>query len=272
MTKRDENPPTRTAPEGVAVYADVEGFAYGDQNVLSGISLEVAAGETFAVLGPSGCGKSTLLRVLAGLQPRGRSQRFKGSVRLFGHPPDRYRKSGRLSVMFQEPTLLPHLNVRENVMLPLRLLKLETPGEVDRLLDRVGLGHVAFFMPGALSGGMRTRVALARAFISRPEVLFLDEPFTGLDIGWKQNLYHLLGDLRISTNTTVFMVTHDLQEAIYNSSEIAVLGPEGNFSSRYSVDDALPRTHPFSETATRHATLLKDLTQDLLSVQPGALL
>ena len=254
-----------------AVSAEIAAFAYGERPVLRGVSFSVQAGETFAVLGPSGCGKSTLLRVLAGLLPRDAGQTLSGAARLFGSSPEIYRQTGRLSVMFQEPTLLPHLNVRENIELPLRLLKMRAHEEVDRVLERVGLSQVASFMPRALSGGMRTRVALARAFVTRPQVLFLDEPFTGLDIGWKQNLYHLLAELRASNNTTVFLVTHDLQEAIYNSTDIAVLGTEGSFTGRYAVEDPLPRPYPFSETATRHASLLQDLTRALLAAQQGAL-
>lgn len=224
-------------------------FGYSSERaVLRDVHLNVPAQGTGAVLGVSGCGKSTLLRIIAGILPREPTHVFAGSVSMFGRPPEEYRELGKLAVMFQEPTLFPNRSVRENVALPLELMKRSDNATVDRLLGRVGLANFADILPRALSGGMRTRVALARSFVSAPEILLLDEPFAALDLAWKRELYDALHDLTAQSNATVIMVTHDLQEAVYNANVILVLGSDGTPLDTLFINRPLPRQFDFADT------------------------
>jgi ABC-type nitrate/sulfonate/bicarbonate transport system ATPase subunit len=128
--------------------------------------------------------------------------------------------------MFQDSSLLPHLTVEENIHLPLKLIR-ETShcdGIVNEYLEKTGLDSHRNKLPSQLSGGMKTRTALARTFITKPNLLFLDEPFSSLDIVWKNNLYEEVRDLTRLTDTTIVLVTHDIFEAIYFSNIIIVLG------------------------------------------------
>ena len=241
-----------------AVKARIRSFAYGARPVLSGLDLSVDLGEAVAVLGPSGCGKSTLIKLLADLFPPG-IQHYDGEVSLSGMSPCAYKSTGRLSVMFQDPTLLPHISVEQNIALPLQLLQREEPGEVEALLRLVGLTGFRHYLPRDLSGGMRTRTALARSFVSSPKLLLLDEPFTGLDLGWRESLYASLQDLRLRHGTTIVMVTHDLEEAIYNSDFVLVMDAAGIVVEQFRVPGVIPREYCFGETVARHTALLSRL-------------
>jgi ABC-type nitrate/sulfonate/bicarbonate transport system ATPase subunit len=112
---------------------------------------------------------------------------------------------------------------------------------------------------------MRTRVALARSFVSRPEILFLDEPFTGLDLGWRESLYRSLQDLRIRFGTTVLIVTHDLEEAVYNSDRVLVMSAEGRIREEIEIPGGFPRAFRFGETVSRHTDILERLAGMLSS-------
>lgn len=249
----DEKAPT------LAVSARIRSFGYRSRLVLQGLDLSVEHGEAVAVLGSSGCGKSTLIRLLAGL-PTG-TKRFDGDVALSGSSPFVYRSTGKLAVMFQDPTLLPHMSVEQNIALPLHLLEREGSDDVQTLLRLVGLEDFRHYLPRDLSGGMRTRTALARSFVSRPHLLFLDEPFTGLDLGWRESLYASLQHLRRRDGTTIVMVTHDLEEAVYNSDRVLVMSAEGTFVEQFRVSGTIPRDYRFGETVARHTALLSRLGQ-----------
>lgn len=213
------------------------------------------------ILGPSGCGKSTLIKLLAGLLPRHSDGVLDGDVELFGSSPLEYRSAGTLSVMFQEPTLLPHLTVEQNISLPLALLKREAPSYVAELLQITGLQAYRNYLPRHLSGGMQTRTALARSFVSNPSLLLLDEPFSGLDLGWKESLYSSLQQLSMQIGATIVMVTHDLEEAVYNSNRILAMNEHGSFTAEFYVPGSLPRGYRVGETIARHTTLLSDLAE-----------
>jgi NitT/TauT family transport system ATP-binding protein len=191
----------------------------GRLEVLSGIDLEVQAGEVVALIGPNGSGKSTLLRVAAGLlAPR------QGSVELDGRSvvePD-----PAIGLVFQEPRLLPWRSVAANVAYPLELAGWPRPrrdARVAELLELIGLTGWADARPSQLSGGMRQRVALARALALEPRVLLLDEPFSALDALTRERLNLELLALWGRTGTSILLVTHSIQEAIFVADRVAVL-------------------------------------------------
>jgi NitT/TauT family transport system ATP-binding protein len=196
---------------------------------LDRFDLEVARGEFLSLLGPSGCGKSTVLRLVAGL-----AAPTEGAV---------VRPSGvRVGVVFQEPTLMPWASAFDNVRLPLRLAgrgEAEVRDEVMAVLARVGLADFAHAYPRELSGGMRMRVSIARALVTRPELLLLDEPFAALDEITRGRLDDDLLGLWREHGLTVVFVTHSVYEAVYLSTRVAVLaGRPGRVADAIDVDAA----------------------------------
>ncbi|MHB8336975.1 MAG: ABC transporter ATP-binding protein [Ignavibacteriaceae bacterium] len=204
-------------------------FSYTkERKILNDVSFNLGKGETISIVGTSGCGKSTLLRVISGILISDHKYQFSGEVLIDNLTPDEFRKTGKLSFMFQEPTLMPNLTVKENIELPLSIKKIKNNTKVDELLNTVGLFEYADYLPKQLSGGMKTRVALARSFITKPELLLLDEPFSDLDIAWKTELYKELNSLKEKYGTTVLLVTHDIEEAItLSNNNILILGQNG---------------------------------------------
>jgi phospholipid/cholesterol/gamma-HCH transport system ATP-binding protein len=210
---------------------EIEGLwtGYGSQIVHAGIDLAIRHGEVFTLVGGSGAGKTTLLRHMLGLETP-----LRGSVRVFGQPPaqggfDAWRAlRRRWGVLFQEGALYSALDVFDNIALPLREL-----GTVDedlvrelvyRKLEQMGLTRTdADKKPAELSGGMVKRVALARALILEPELLYLDEPTAGLDPARSQSFVALIEALRTALHLTVVMVTHDLDTLVELSDRVGVL-------------------------------------------------
>ncbi len=186
--------------------------SFGSLEVLGGLDLEFPEGSVTAVLGPSGCGKTTLLNILAGLDPD-----FSGSVEGFGE--------AGASYVFQEDRLLPWLSARDNVALVLErgFPKAQREALALEALAAVGLEGSAGARPGALSGGMRRRVAIARAFAYPSRVLLLDEPFSALDLKTRIAVMDLFLDLRARDGRTAIVVTHDVREAIYLGDRITTL-------------------------------------------------
>jgi ABC-type nitrate/sulfonate/bicarbonate transport system ATPase subunit len=242
------------------VTVDNLNFSYVDgKPVLRDISISLEKGETLAVVGASGCGKSTLLRIISGILPNGAGQKTNGHTLVNGKTPDEYRKLGKLAFMFQEATLMPNLSVKDNVEFPLKIKGVRNDKKVNELIEAVGLSEYADYLPKELSGGMKTRVALARSFVTGPELLFLDEPFAALDIAWKSKLYVELENLVERYDTTVVFVTHDVQEALLLSDNLVVLGrfgnvihrlenrSEGTISSRVNDISGFVRSHEFQE-------------------------
>jgi NitT/TauT family transport system ATP-binding protein len=187
---------------------------------LAGIDLAVNAGEFVALLGPSGCGKSTLLRVIAGLTaPSSGTVQWRDT-----HAPG----SGRIGFVFQDPTLMPWASVADNVHLPLRLAgvsRAAAAARIDEVLAQVGLREFARAYPRELSGGMRMRVSLARALVTAPDILLLDEPFAALD---EQTRFRLNDDLLAlcrARNLTVLFVTHSVFESVFLASRVVVMTP-----------------------------------------------
>ena len=201
---------------------------YGDRVVLDGISFSVARSELFFIAGPSGSGKTTLLRHLVGLMRPAR-----GSIRLEGRPfdcvtcEDQRRFAGSFGVLFQNGALWSAMTVEENVALPLEEHAALTPDERRRLvalkLSQVGLPGVEPLSPGELSGGMRKRVALARALALDPPVLFLDEPSSGLDPLSVRQLNALIAGLRRSMGTTMVIVSHHIDSILDVGDRVILL-------------------------------------------------
>jgi NitT/TauT family transport system ATP-binding protein len=181
---------------------------------LSGLNLDIRAGEFLSLLGPSGCGKSTVLRLLAGLVAPSR-----GEIRWGADRPE-------LGFVFQEPTLTPWSDVFTNVWLPLRLAgvsKEKARPRVQEALEQVGLAGFAKAYPRQLSGGMKMRVSIARALVTRPAVMLMDEPFAALDEITRLKLNDDLATLRSALKATVVFVTHSVFESVYLSDRIVVM-------------------------------------------------
>ncbi len=211
-------------------------FSYNkDKNVLNGVSFEVERAKTTCIMGISGSGKSTLLRIIAGFLSDEKKYFYTGSISFADKSIDSLRSNGKLSFMFQEPSLLPNLTVRENISLPLRITKKFNDQHIDNLIQSVGLKDSETKLPNALSGGMKTRTSLARSFANLPDLLLLDEPFSALDIGWKNNLYNELAELKSKYNTTVLLVSHDIEEAAKLSDVIVVLGSNGKLIRQVAI-------------------------------------
>lgn len=184
----------------------------GDMTILHGVSMQANAGEAVAIVGPSGSGKSTLLGILAGLDSPS-----EGVVTMQGQPLTDLDEDGRAQLraksvgfVFQSFQLLPGLSALENVMLPLELTQQENVKErAMTVLDEVGLSHRASHHPLQLSGGEQQRVAVARAFVSKPTLLFADEPTGNLDSATGDRIAELMFDMRKSVNAALVLVTHD---------------------------------------------------------------
>lgn len=211
-------------------------FAYTEQKlVLNDITFSLAKGKTLAIVGASGCGKSTLLRILSGILPNSNNNSLQGEITIDGLTPNEYRQTGKLAFMFQEATLLPHLTVKQNIELPLKIKGNINEQKINNLIKTVGLEEYSNYLPKQLSGGMKTRVALARSFSTNPELLLLDEPFSALDIAWKSKLYVELEKLKEETGTTVVVVTHDVQEALLLADHVIVMNSFGSIETRKEI-------------------------------------
>jgi NitT/TauT family transport system ATP-binding protein len=204
-------------------------FSYnGTIKVLENISFSAQKGDIISILGASGSGKSTILRLIAGILPSEKGNSLEGSISINNLSPTDYIKQKKLAFMFQEPTLFPFLTLRKNIELPFRINNEEDMASVDTIIEMVGLSGYENYFPFELSGGMKTRTSLARSFITKPELLLLDEPFSSLDIAWKDALYFELNELRKENHTTIVMVTHDIGEALLLSDKVICLGINGN--------------------------------------------
>jgi NitT/TauT family transport system ATP-binding protein len=216
---------------------------------LAPVDLAVRRGEFVTLLGPSGCGKTTLLNLMGGLlEPDG------GSLRWWGQAFDATGGEGRrLAMVFQSPTLMPWARVDTNIRLPLDLGRAPREAadrEVAEAIDLVGLGGFARHFPRELSGGMQMRASIARAIVTSPDLLLMDEPFGALDEFTRQRLDAELLALWQARGFTVVFVTHSIVEAVFLSTRITVMATRpGHIVSEIAVDAPFPRTDDFRLSA-----------------------
>jgi NitT/TauT family transport system ATP-binding protein len=215
-------------------------------NALGPVDLDVKRGEFLSLLGPSGCGKSTALRLIAGL-----ATQTAGTVRVAHH--DEPQGAHSIGFVFQEPTLMPWADVADNVRLPLTLANMqatEADGRVAEALAQVGLSEFAESYPRELSGGMKMRVSLARALVTDPDILLMDEPFAALDEITRFRLNNDLLALWRELRKTVIFVTHSVFESVYLSQRVIVMSARpGRISAEFRIDAPEPRTEEFRTSA-----------------------
>ena len=225
---------------------------------LERVDLAVGQQEFVSLLGPSGCGKSTALKMIAGLSPV-----TAGSIEWADKTGDHAKD---ISFVFQEPTLMPWTKVFENVWLPLRLkgVPRETAKpQIDAVLDKVGLAQFAHVYPRELSGGMKMRVSIARAMVTEPRLLLMDEPFAALDEMTRFKLNNDTLALWQAQQFTTIFVTHSVYESVYLSNRIIVMAARpGRIIADISVDEPYPRTDSFRNTP-RYAELCVKVSQEL---------
>ena len=220
---------------------------------LNAVSLSLAAGELVSIVGPSGCGKSTLLRVIAGLDSPNSGELWIGDEPISGPNAER-------GLVFQDPNLFPWLTVRRNIQAGLvaRGVLQEKRHEVDEFMRLVGLAAFANAFPHHLSGGMAQRVALARALINHPKVLLLDEPLGALDAFTRMRMQDEVLRLWQARRTTMLLVTHDIDEAIYMSDRIVIMTPSpGRIDQTIVVALHRPRQRSSPEFLRLRADILE---------------
>jgi NitT/TauT family transport system ATP-binding protein len=227
-----------------------------------GVDLTIRDGDFIALLGPSGCGKSTLLRILAGLaDPTAGDIDWPSTMHDVHGEPER-----EVGFVFQEPTLMPWSTALANVTLPLELAGMKRSQARERARDalrRVGLSGFEKAFPRALSGGMKMRVSIARALVSRPRLLLMDEPFAALDEITRFRLNNDLLELWQEEKFTVVFVTHSVFESVYLAQRIVVMAPRpGRVVADIVVDAAYPRGEEF-RTSGEYAGHCREVSQRL---------
>lgn len=234
--------------------------SFSDLRVLENVSFSVGKGEFVVIVGPSGCGKSTLLRMVAGLERPSRGEVLSRGEPIESPSPERM-------MIFQEPALFPWLTVERNVAFGLELAgvsKEERQEKVNLMLERVGLADFRHFYPSQLSGGMKQRASIARAFVMDPEILLMDEPYGALDALTRMEMQNELLSLWEGSGKTVLFITHDVDEAIALGDRVLVMRARpGKVIEELVID--LPR--PRNRSGERFSTLRQEILE-LLGVHP----
>ena len=261
----------RTATDGADSIVRLSGIdkRFGNGTVaLAGLDLEIGRHEFVSLLGPSGCGKSTALRLIAGL-----TSPTAGRIAWSGERSQTQTQRSGIGFVFQEPTLMPWATVRDNVLLPLELQKRNDAGarkDVDEALAMVGLAGFASAYPRELSGGMKMRASIARALVTRPELLLMDEPFAALDEITRIRLNNDLLELWRTRSWTVVFVTHSVYESVYLSNRIVVMAARpGRIIAEHKIDAPYPRDEEF-RTSSRYNDYCRVVSKSLAEAIGGA--
>lgn len=216
---------------------------------LKDINLHVETGEFVCTVGASGSGKSTLLRLIAGLDLPTSGEIIVDKQQVTGPGADR-------GMVFQKYTLYPWMTVQKNVEFGLKLLNCSAQKRKETAsyyLDIVGLANFAKSLPKELSGGMKQRVAIARALATNPKILLMDEPFGALDIQTKENMQQFLLEIWRKTGSTIFMITHDIREAVFLSQRVYVLSSQpGTVKQEVKIDLPSDRDYRIKRQAIFH--------------------
>ena len=223
------------------------------RQILKDINLSVFEGEFISILGASGCGKTTLLRLIAGLDPV-----QDGKIFLDGEPV--HGPDSRRGYVFQQGCLFPWLTVEDNIAMGLKIRGVykQNKGKVHEFIEKIGLGGFEKNFPHQISGGMAQRVAIARALINDPEILLLDEPMGALDSFTRADIQNLLLELRKERNTTMILVTHDIDEALYLSDRIVIMTPRpGRISEVLEIRDRFPRERGSAQFLEKRRNILE---------------
>jgi NitT/TauT family transport system ATP-binding protein len=244
-TVTSEAAPSATTARPLLQLAGISKTFANGVTAVAGVDLTIRPGEFVSLLGPSGCGKSTMLKLIAGL-----AAPSSGSI---DWPQSSYDALGTpepaLGFVFQEPTLLPWRTVADNVHLPLMLAgtgKSDAKERVANVLELVGLSAFADSYPRQLSGGMKMRVSIARALVTRPTILLMDEPFAALDEITRIKLNDDLLELFARQGLTVIFVTHSVYESVYLSNRIVVMTSRpGRISADIPIEVRYPRTEEY---------------------------
>jgi len=248
----------------VAISNLTKTFPKGNVTALTGIDLQIEAGEFVSLIGPSGCGKSTLLRVIGDLTPP-----TQGTVEVNGKAAPRARRDHDYGMVFQDSVLFDWRTVAKNVSLPLEMLgwdRAKRKQRVDELLGLVELQGFGDHHPWQLSGGMQMRVAIARALAFEPALLLMDEPFGALDEMTRERLNIELLEIWRRMQSTVVFVTHSISEAVFLSTRVIVMSPRpGRIAGSVVVDLPQPRTNDTRE-ATRFFELVTEVRELLRGV------
>ncbi|QFR35076.1 ABC transporter ATP-binding protein [Ancylobacter sp. TS-1] len=261
MTSDVNDPDPQTAPPLLALRGVAKRFANA-VTALDGLDMEVRQGEFLSLLGPSGCGKSTALRLIAGL-----SEPSEGRLDWHGEE-QALRAAGRHSIgfVFQEPTLMPWASVFGNVHLPLKLAGIgrrEAEPAISEALELVGLSGFRDAYPRELSGGMKMRVSIARALVTKPRLLLMDEPFAALDEITRFKLNNDLLQVWRQLGCTIVFVTHSVFESVYLSSRILVFRARpGRVVAELAIDPNQPRDEAF-RTSPEYVGLCRETSQAL---------
>ena len=235
-------------------------FSTDERAVFSGLSFSLSEGESLCLLGPSGCGKTTLLRLLMGLEtPSSGTMHIAPAL------------ASHMSYVFQEPRLVPWRTCLENVLLPLELTKKKAPSSTARavdLLGQIGLADRLQHFPGELSGGMQMRVALARALITEPKIILLDEPFAALDERSRFRMQDLLLDLKVRLKLQYVFVTHSIAEAVYLGDRILLMDNLGRMKDWRAIifeqrTQLLKLTPVFNSVVQTYTQLFGEIEQSM---------
>lgn len=247
---------TLSPPPRILSISRVDKVFGRDVVALKDMTLHVHQGDFISLLGPSGCGKSTALRLIAGLM-----HPTRGGIR--------WQSSGRdenLGVVLQEPTLMPWATVEDNVWLPLRLkgkTKEDVRVEIDEMLQLVGLKGFEKSYPRELSGGMKMRVSIARAMVTRPKLILMDEPFAALDEITRFKLNNDLLALQQRIDCTVIFVTHSVFESVFLANRVMVMAARpGRVIEELTVDEPYPRDESF-RTSVDYAAYCRKASEAL---------